>query len=84
MLRQLLTHTLFMDRKKFGLITDRAHTQTHVVELLPIGELNFTPKMLVLYETALGYCLFKLTDSAKLQSDDLYKEFESPEKASGL
>lgn len=41
-------------------------------------------KMLVLYETALGYCLFKLTDSAKLKSDNLWEEFESPEKASGL
>ncbi|OJT13387.1 Nucleolar protein 58 [Trametes pubescens] len=40
--------------------------------------------MLVLYETSLGYCLFKLTDDAKLESDDLWKEFETPEKASKL
>ncbi|KAL5527085.1 NOP58 [Sanghuangporus baumii] len=40
--------------------------------------------MLVLYETSLGYCLFKLTDSAKLKSADLWEEFESPEQASGL
>ena len=40
--------------------------------------------MLVLYETALGYYLFKLTDSAKLKSADLWEEFETPEKASGL
>ena len=40
--------------------------------------------MLVLYETALGYCLFKLTDSAKLKSADLWEEFETPEGASGL
>ncbi|THH20270.1 hypothetical protein EW146_g1052 [Bondarzewia mesenterica] len=40
--------------------------------------------MLVLYETALGFCLFKLTDSAKLTSPDLYREFETPEKASKL
>lgn len=40
--------------------------------------------MLVLYETALGYCLFKVTDSAKLESADLWKEFESPEKAHKL
>ncbi|KAL5530429.1 NOP58 [Sanghuangporus sanghuang] len=40
--------------------------------------------MLVLYETSLGYCLFKLTDSAKLKSADLWEEFESPERASGL
>ncbi|KXN81639.1 Nucleolar protein 58 [Leucoagaricus sp. SymC.cos] len=40
--------------------------------------------MLVLYETALGYCLFKVSDSAKLESADLWKEFESPEKANKL
>ncbi|KAF8351048.1 Nop domain-containing protein [Amanita rubescens] len=40
--------------------------------------------MLVLYETAMGYCLFKVTDSAKLESADLWKEFESPERASKL
>ncbi|KAJ7929120.1 Nop domain-containing protein [Mycena leptocephala] len=40
--------------------------------------------MLVLYETAMGYCLFKVGDTAKLESDDLWKEFESPEKASKL
>ncbi|KAG0698854.1 hypothetical protein DFH29DRAFT_79880 [Suillus ampliporus] len=40
--------------------------------------------MLVLYETAMGYCLFKLTDSAKLESADLYKSFETPEKATKL
>ena len=40
--------------------------------------------MLVLYETALGFCLFKLTDSAKLKNADLWEEFETPEKASGL
>jgi nucleolar protein 58 len=40
--------------------------------------------MLVLYETAMGYALFKLTDSAKLTDPDLYKEFETPERANGL
>ena len=40
--------------------------------------------MLVLYETAMGYCLFKLSDSAKLDSADLYREFETPEKANKL
>ena len=43
-----------------------------------------TIDMLVLYETALGYCLFKVTDSAKIESADLWKEFESPEKANKL
>ncbi|KAI0921968.1 Nucleolar protein 58 [Taiwanofungus camphoratus] len=40
--------------------------------------------MLVLYETSLGYCLFKLTDSAKVSSADLWEEFETPEKANKL
>ena len=40
--------------------------------------------MLVLYETAMGFCLFKLTDTAKLESADLWEEFESPEKANKL
>ncbi|PPQ82162.1 hypothetical protein CVT25_015140 [Psilocybe cyanescens] len=40
--------------------------------------------MLVLYETAMGYCLFKVTDSAKIESADLWKEFETPETASKL
>ncbi|KAJ7067902.1 Nop domain-containing protein [Mycena amicta] len=40
--------------------------------------------MLVLYETALGYALFKVGDAAKLESGDLWKEFESPEKATKL
>ncbi|KAF8966501.1 hypothetical protein BDZ97DRAFT_1756631 [Flammula alnicola] len=40
--------------------------------------------MLVLYETAMGYCLFKVTDSAKIESADLWKEFKTPEKASKL
>jgi len=40
--------------------------------------------MLVLYETPLGYCLFKLTNEAKLTSAELWKEFESPESANAL
>src|SRR5437588_7877704 len=40
--------------------------------------------MLVLYETAMGFALFKLTDSAKLTDPNLHKEFETPERASGL
>jgi nucleolar protein 58 len=40
--------------------------------------------MLVLYETAMGYCLFKVTDAAKIEGADLYKEFTTPEKASKL
>jgi NOP5NT (NUC127) domain len=40
--------------------------------------------MLVLYETAIGFALFKLTDSAKLTDPNLHKEFETPERANGL
>ena len=47
-----------------------------------ISSLLVSLKMLVLYETAMGYCLFKVTDAAKLESADLWKEFESPERAS--
>ncbi|KAM3856981.1 nucleolar protein 58 [Diretmus argenteus] len=38
--------------------------------------------MLVLFETAAGYAIFKVLDESKLQEiDNLYKEFETPEKA---
>jgi len=40
--------------------------------------------MLVLYETAMGYCLFKMSDNARLEEADLYKEFETPERANKL
>jgi hypothetical protein len=30
--------------------------------------------MLILYETALGYCLFKVSNEAKLESADLYTQ----------
>lgn len=41
--------------------------------------------MLVLFETAAGYAVFKMLNEKKLtESDDLYKEFETPEKASKL
>jgi nucleolar protein 58 len=40
--------------------------------------------MLVLYETSMGYCLFKLSDNAKLDDADLYKEFETPQRANKL
>ncbi|XP_029155505.1 nucleolar protein 58 [Nylanderia fulva] len=39
--------------------------------------------MLVLFETAAGYAIFKLLDENRLaQSEDLYKDFETPEAAS--
>jgi NOP5NT (NUC127) domain-containing protein len=40
--------------------------------------------MLVLCETAMGFALFKLTDTAKLTDPSLYKEFETPERANEL
>jgi len=64
---------IFISLKPYSIKKEKTHTQTHT-----------TSKMLVLYETALGYCLFKVTDSAKIESADLWKEFESPEKASKL
>jgi len=42
-------------------------------------------KMLVLFESAAGYALFKLLDEAKLQDiDNLYKDFETAGKASQI
>jgi len=39
--------------------------------------------MLVLFETAAGYALFKASDKAKLaQVDDVTKAFQTPESAS--
>ncbi|XP_041834415.1 nucleolar protein 58 isoform X2 [Melanotaenia boesemani] len=41
--------------------------------------------MLVLFETAAGYAIFKVLDESKLQRvDSLYKEFETPEKANKI
>ena len=41
--------------------------------------------MLVLYETAAGYALFKMTDDSTLKNpDDIYKNFESAESANKL
>ncbi|KAM6957916.1 nucleolar protein 58 isoform 2-T2 [Tautogolabrus adspersus] len=41
--------------------------------------------MLVLFETAAGYAIFKVLDESKLQQvDDLHKEFETPEKANKI
>jgi hypothetical protein len=63
----------FIFPQPYTIKKERKHTHT-----------TRSSKMLVLYETALGYCLFKVTDSAKIESADLWKEFESPEKASKL
>ncbi|XP_051997478.1 nucleolar protein 58-like [Xyrauchen texanus] len=41
--------------------------------------------MLVLFETAAGYAIFKVLDEQKLQQvDSLWKEFETPEKANKI
>ena len=40
--------------------------------------------MLVLYETSLGYCLFKVTDSQKASSENVWEEFQTPERANKL
>jgi nucleolar protein 58 len=41
--------------------------------------------MLVLFETAAGFAVFKLLNEKKLQeSENLYMDFETPEKASKM
>lgn len=41
--------------------------------------------VLVLFETAVGFCLFRLNSSvAQVGSSDLYKHFSDPTKANGL
>ncbi|CAH2305955.1 nucleolar 58 [Pelobates cultripes] len=41
--------------------------------------------MLVLFETAAGYAIFKVLDESKLQEvDSIWKEFETPEKANKI
>jgi len=42
------------------------------------------PKCSFFYETAMGYRLFKMSDNARLEEADLYKEFETPERANKL
>ena len=38
--------------------------------------------MLVLYETAAGYALFKLVDDKKIEKpENLWKDFETPDQA---
>ena len=52
------------------------------MRLVPVLGAYFA--MLVLYETSLGFCLFKIADSGKVGTADLWKEFETPEKANKL
>lgn len=40
--------------------------------------------MLVLVESSLGFCLFKLNNKGKLDDKDLYKQFDTPEAAANL
>ena len=40
--------------------------------------------VLVLFETAVGFCLFSLSDEGKLNSPDLYKHFENETEANRL
>ncbi len=67
--------------KSFVVDTDDVHNR------LDDGELKYSDisvNMLVLYETSLGFCLFKLSDSARLKEANLWDEFETPEKANNL
>lgn len=41
--------------------------------------------MLVLFETPAGYALFKVLEKGKLKdTDNMFKEFQTPEKASNM
>jgi nucleolar protein 58 len=40
--------------------------------------------VLVLFETAAGFCLFKMSDKAKVESPSLWKEFDSASSANNL
>ena len=40
--------------------------------------------VLVLFETAVGFCLFSLSDEAKVNSPNLYKHFENETEANRL
>lgn len=40
--------------------------------------------MLVLFESAVGLCLFKLKQDGKLDDKELYKQFETEEGANNL
>jgi NOP5NT (NUC127) domain len=60
------------------------HTHRAFTFTSPSSLVTYVSLMLVLYETAMGFALFKLTDSAKLTDPNLYKEFDTPERANGL
>merc|ERR1712002_550564 len=46
------------------------------------GNQQFTSKMLLLFETAAGFAIFKLLDDSKLSEvENLFKDFETPEGA---
>lgn len=40
--------------------------------------------MLVLYETAMGYCLFKLSDSAVISEASFEQKFATPAEATSV
>jgi len=47
--------------------------------------LSLDCRMLVLFETPAGYALFSLKNEGKLEDvNNLYKEFETPEKANKM
>lgn len=51
----------------------------------PPGLPRRTDAMLVLFETPAGFAVFKIKDEGKIASpDSIYKEFETPERASSL
>lgn len=70
-------------RLKINCKLGQSRTLPHIIPVLGL-KLIVPLKMLVLYETSLGFCLFKLNDEAKLTAGDLWKDFETPKAANKL
>jgi len=75
--------TLSIAQRPIPSIEFDIHTCCVFTSASPLAAIRVSA-MLVLYETAMGFALFKLTDSAKLTDPNLHKEFETPERANGL
>ena len=87
--RGVCSHGSKVSRSRFRiaqrpiLLSSDIHSRGVFTSASPLAALRVSI-MLVLYETAMGFALFKLTDSAKLTDPNLHKEFETPERANGL
>ncbi|PLW05328.1 hypothetical protein PCASD_25598 [Puccinia coronata f. sp. avenae] len=73
-----------LSRLRLRLISPRFLRSTEYFESQGSVSLPFF-NMLVLFESSVGFCLFKVTDNGSLLTDgNLYKKFESPTSASNL